>query len=218
VGVTHTVIEPGDLEPAEVYKLVTGIVVPRPIAWITSIDTAGRVNLAPFSAFTMVSNDPPMVGVNIGLRSGEHKDTGRNILETGEYVVNIPDWSMRNEVHESGRERPPGFDEAQHLGLRTIASDLVAAPRLALAPVSLECRLSRQVEFGRAGARFTVGEIVRFHVRNDLLQGGKIDTRTLDPLLRLGGPNYARIGETETLLPISIGVSTRAERVTAGPT
>lgn len=208
---THEAIDPAELSPAAAYKLITGIVVPRPVAWITSRGSSGHVNLAPFSAFTMVSNDPPMVGVNIGLRGGGPKDTGRNILETGEYVVNIPDWGFRHEVHESGREEPYEVDEAEQLGLRLVPSELVAVPRLADAPISLECRLSRQVEFGRAGARFTVGEIVRYHVREGLLVDGKIDTRTLDPLLRLGGPNYARIGETETLTPISIAVSTRED-------
>ncbi|TPW78526.1 flavin reductase family protein [Schumannella sp. 10F1B-5-1] len=210
---------------------MTGIVVPRPIAWISTVgagpaergdardeggaDRAGLVNLAPFSAFTMVANDPPMVGINIGLRRGAAKDTGRNIDETGEFVVNIADWALRDRVHESAREFAYDEDETRILGLATVPSDLVAPPRLEQAPISLECRLSRRIEFGRAGAQFTVGEVVRFHVRDGLLRDGKIDTVELDPLLRLGGPNYARLGDVDRLAPLTVSVSTRAERADA---
>ncbi|MCZ2847809.1 flavin reductase family protein [Modestobacter sp. VKM Ac-2978] len=209
---THTVIDPATLDAAAAYRLLTGIVVPRPIAWITSVGRSGHVNLAPFSAFTMVANDPPMVGVNIGLRAGVPKDTARNIAETGEYVVHVAVWADRETVHESSRAHGYEVDEAGELGLATVPGDLVAVPRLADAPVALECRLSQQVEFGRAGALFTVGEVVRLHVRTDLLQhGNKIDTVALDPLMRLAGPTYARIGTTETLAPIGGAVSSRHE-------
>ncbi|GAA1942375.1 flavin reductase family protein [Nocardioides hwasunensis] len=199
VGPARTTIDPAGLSAAQCYQLLTGVVVPRPIAWVTSTGPDGALNLAPFSAFTMVSNMPPMVGINIGLRDGEPKDTSRNIEARGEYVVNIAGWEHHHAVHESGLPYPPGVDEAHELGLATTASDVVSVPRLVDARVSLECRLSQVVEFGRAGARFTVGEVVRFHVATDALDGFKIDTATLDPLARVAGPTYTRIGSVERL-------------------
>ncbi|WP_234003829.1 flavin reductase family protein [Nocardiopsis sp. SBT366] len=194
-----TVIDPSGLSAQENYRLLTGCVVPRPIAWVTSVSRDGAANLAPFSAFTMVSNDPPMVGINIGRREGEFKDTARNIAERGEYVVNIPGWEHWRDVHESGEVHPPGVDEAEILGLGTEPSDVVSVPRLATARVSLECRLARVVEFGRAGAQFTVGEVVRFHVLSSALDGLKIDTAMIDPASRLAGPTYGRLGNVERI-------------------
>ncbi|MBR8741625.1 flavin reductase family protein [Nocardiopsis sp. MG754419] len=194
-----TTIDPSGLSAQENYRLLTGCVVPRPIAWVSSVGRDGAANLAPFSAFTMVSNDPPMVGINIGRREGGFKDTARNIAERGEYVVNIPGWEQWREVHESGEVHPPDVDEAEVLGLAMTPSEVVDVPRLASARVSLECRLARVVEFGRAGAQFTVGEVVRFHVLASALDGLKIDTTMIDPASRLAGPTYGRIGRVERL-------------------
>src|SRR4051794_36628533 len=88
----HVAVDAADLDASAAYRLLTGVIVPRPIAWITTRSADGDINLAPFSAFTLVANDPPMVGVNIGLRAGELKDTAANIEATGEYVINIPSW------------------------------------------------------------------------------------------------------------------------------
>lgn len=85
-----TIVLPESMTPEQTYKLLTGVVVPRPIAWITTLSTSGVINLAPFSCFTFVSNAPPMIGINIGRKAGERKDTGHNIHETGEFVVHIP--------------------------------------------------------------------------------------------------------------------------------
>lgn len=196
-----TAIDPSGMTAAQNYRLLTGCVVPRPIAWVTSLSGEGVANLAPFSAFTMVSNLPPMVGINIGRRDGEFKDTARNIAERGEYVVNIPGWEHHELVHRSGDVHEPDVDEAELLGLETVPSDIVSVPRLAEARISLECRLSRVVEFGRAGAQFTVGEIVRFHVMESAIDGLKVDTATIDPAFRLAGPTYARLGSTHRLAP-----------------
>ncbi|BBG02988.1 MULTISPECIES: flavin reductase family protein [Pseudonocardia] len=203
-------IDAADLEPAAAYRLLTGVVVPRPIAWVSTVDERGVPNLAPFSAFTMVSNDPPMVGINIGRRGGERKDTARNIHATGEYVVNIARWDDHELVHESSRAMPRGADEAAELGIRLAPADVVRAPRVAHAPVSLECRFARAVEFGRGGAEFTVGEIVRFHVLAELLDNGKIDTAALDPAARIAGPSYSRLGTTRTLRPVPVALEVPA--------
>lgn len=203
----HVVIDASSLDASAAYRLLTGVVVPRPVAWITTRSAEGVANLAPFSAFTLVANDPPMVGVNIGLRAGKLKDTAANIEATGEYVIHIPSWGMHEQVHESSEVHPPHVDEADLLGLQTVPGDVVTVPRLRDAPVALECRLDRVVSFGRAGARFTVGEVVRFHVRADLLVDGKVDTVALDPAARIAGPSYARIGETARLRPVSTAIT-----------
>ena len=200
------------LGPQETYKLITGIVVPRPIAWVTTLAAGGHVNLAPFSAFTFVSNKPPMVGINVGRKKGVMKDTGRNIRATGEFVVNIADETMIEHVHLSAIEYAPEISEASELGLDVAPSRTVKTPRLAIAPVSLECRFHQAVAFGDTGSEFMVGEIVHFHIRDGLYENGKIDTAKLRPICRIAGPNYAKLGEIITLAPIAQTDKTVVER------
>ncbi len=190
------------LAPEAVYKLITGIVVPRPIAWVTTLSGPGQVNLAPFSAFTFVSTKPPMIGINVGRKAGIVKDTARNIHANGEFVVNIADDTMIELVHLSAIEFPPEVSEVTELGLETIPSHVVATPRLAIAPISLECRLHRAIAFGDTGSEFMVGEVVVFHIRDGLVENGKIDTGKLHPICRIGGPRYAKLGEIVSLKPI----------------
>ncbi|SIT29847.1 flavin reductase family protein [Achromobacter sp. MFA1 R4] len=187
-----------DLNPEQTYRLMSGIIVPRPIAWISTINAAGVVNLAPFSCYTFVSNQPPMVGINIGRKAGERKDTGRNIIENGHFVVNIADETLLDPLHESAQEHPPEISEAELLGLEVLPGAVIATPRLAAAPISLECRLHSVTPFGNTGAEFFVGEVVMFHIRDGLMQDGKIDTGRLRPICRIGGPNYASLGEIIT--------------------
>lgn len=187
-----------DLNPEQTYRLMSGIIVPRPIAWISSVNAHGVVNLAPFSCYTFVSNQPPMIGVNIGRKAGQRKDTGRNIMESGHFVVNIADETLLDPLHESAQEHPPEVSEADLLGLPVIPGVVVATPRLSAAPISLECRLHSVTPFGNTGAEFFVGEVVMFHIREGLMQDGKIDTPTLRPICRIGGPNYASLGEIIT--------------------
>lgn len=195
-----------DLDPSQTYKLLTGIVVPRPIAWVVTRSGDGVLNVAPFSAFTFVSNKPPMVGINVGRKLGGLKDTGNNILATGEYVVHIADRSLLGPLHESAEEHPPEVSEVELLDLATVASDFVSVPRLVAPPVAMECRLHQSLPFGVTGSQFMVGEVVAFHLRDGLSQDFKIDTKALDPICRLAGPNYATLGEHITM---------RTHRVTA---
>ncbi len=190
-----------DLDPQQAYKLLTGLVVPRPIAWVVTESAAGVLNVAPFSAFTFVSNEPPMVGVNIGRKGGVLKDTGNNILARGEYVVHIADASLLRPLHDSAEDHPPEVSEVALLGLKTLPSDLISVPRLAAPPVAMECRLHRSVAFGDSGSEFMVGQVLAFHLREGLAQDLKVDTRALNPICRLAGPNYATIGEVQTLRP-----------------
>ena len=195
-------VDPKTLSADESYKLMTGVVVPRPVAWVTTIAENGGVNLAPFSTFTFVSPKPPMLAFSVGQRGGIYKDTARNILANEEYVVHIADRALIEAVHGSAVEHPPDVSEVEMLGLATEPSLHVKPPRVAAAPIAMECRLRQCLEFGETRSRLIVGEVVAFHFREGLIKGGKIDTRALDPLCRLAGPNYATLGEIVAMQPI----------------
>lgn len=192
-------VEPSKLGAEQSYRLLTGIVVPRPIAWVTSLSSKGVVNLAPFSTFTIVSPKPPMLAFSVGRKGGLYKDTARNILNSEEYVIHIADTTLMNAVHESSIEFPSDVSEVEHLKLATLPSDLVAPPRIAAAPIAMECRLRQCLEFGDTRSRLIVGEVVVFHIRDGLVENGKIDTEALDPIARIAGPRYARLGEIVTM-------------------
>lgn len=185
----------GALTAEQTYKLMTGIVVPRPIAWITTLSPAALVNLAPFSCYTIVSNKPPMIGVNIGRKAGVRKDTGANIHESREFVVNIANEDLLGPLHQSAVEYPADVSETELLGLQTLSSEMISVPRLAAVPVSLECRLHSITPFGETGAEFYVGEVLALHIRDEIIRNGKIQTADLRPICRLGGPNYAQLGK-----------------------
>ncbi len=188
-------ILPADIDRDQTYKLLTGVVVPRPIAWVTSLSEAGHVNLAPFSCFTFVSSEPPMLGISIGRGDKLRiKDTARKIRERREFTVNIANDSMIADVHASSFEFPTEVSEVEKLGLATLPGECIATPRLRDVPVSLECRFSQLIEFGTASTEFHVGEVVCFHIRDDLYEGGKIRTERLEPICRIAGPNYAKLG------------------------
>jgi len=196
-------IRPEDLDPDSTYKLLSGVVVPRPIAWVTTLSPGPIVNLAPFSAFTFVSNQPPMVAISIGRKAGRLKDTARNIRDREEFVVHVADWPLLEKVHLSATEHPPDRSEVEELGLATVPSDIIATPRLAAAPVALECRLHQTIEFGELKTALVVGRVVMFHVRDGLMVAGKIQTDRLRPIARLAGPMYATLGEIVSLTPIA---------------
>lgn len=189
----HTLIA-SELSEREVYRLLTGIVVPRPIAWVTTRSEDGGVNLAPFSAYVILANEPPMIGISIGKRGAEPKDTNRNIQRTGEFVVNAPHLSQVELVHLSSEELPHDESEVEALGLTTVPSDTIDVPRLAGVSIAMECVHVQSIEFGRAKTEFIVGEVQVVHVREGLLDNGKIDTAVLQPLGRVAGPRYAGIG------------------------
>jgi len=193
------------LKREDIYKLITGCVVPRPIAWVSSLNENGTVNLAPFSTFTFVASYHPMLGFNVGRRKDRPKDTTRNIQEIGDYVVNIADELLLNDLHSSSFEYPPGVSEPEVLGLETVASTIVRSPRIVLSPISMECRLVSITDFSGNGDGFVVGQVLAFHVRDDLLDGMKIDSRKLRPVSRLAGENYGHLGEIISMVTSSNG-------------
>ena len=190
-------ILPESLDAVQAYKLLTGVIVPRPIAWVSTISAAGTTNLAPFSYFTSVSNKPPMVGINIGQEYGGRKDTARNILQTEEFVVNVAHWGQLKDLHASADHNPPEISEIELLGLKTLPSLQIKPPRIADAPVQMECRFRQMIPFGSGGSEFYVGEVVAFHFRDDVIDTEtlRVNSVGLEPICRLGGPMYAGLGE-----------------------
>ena len=193
-----------------IYKLLVGAVVPRPIAWVTTLNDAGKVNAAPFSCYTFVSSQPPLVAVSMGRVRGGAKDSSRNAVARGEFVVNVAQSSQAKELHLSSTEHPPEVSETDLLGLATVSSRQVSVPRLVDAPVAMECRHAQTLEFGRLRTRLVLGEVLCFHVAEDLWTGARIDAERFRPLARLGGPRYARLGEVMTLRPVEVSPRTRA--------
>ena len=211
-GADPMMVNAHELDAEQTYKLLTGVVVPRPIAWITTRSAAGVVNLAPFSAFTFVSTKPPLLGVNIGRKAGVRKDTAVNILAQGEFVVHIAHAPLVEPLHASAVEHPPEVSEVDLLGLQTSPSTHLKVPRLQAAPVAMECRFHSATPFGDTGAEFFVGEVLCWHVRDGLLTQGKVDSFELDPLCRLGGPWYATLGERLHQQPVAQTAKTVAVR------
>jgi flavin reductase (DIM6/NTAB) family NADH-FMN oxidoreductase RutF len=183
-----------ELSVEAAYKLLNGSVVPRPIAWVTTMSEDKVVNLAPFSCFTFLSANPPLVGFTVGPRRGGLKDTARNLRTTPEFVVHIADDSMLEALHVSADEFPPEASEVDFLKLPMAASERIRVPRLADAPIAMECVLDQTVRFGRSGSEFVVGAVELFHFREGLCIDGKIESAALRPLGRLAGPTYCSLG------------------------
>jgi flavin reductase (DIM6/NTAB) family NADH-FMN oxidoreductase RutF len=185
------IFDPKQESPSAVYRLLLDVVVPRPIAFVSTVGVNGRFNVAPFSFFNMITAKPPLLGVSIGRRGQSLKDTLRNVQAGGDFVVNIVDEALHaRAVHASG-EWADDVDEFELTGLTPAASVAVRAPRVAESPVSLECILQQTIELG--AAHLVVGEIVRIHVRDELVQEGRVAPLALKPVGRLGGDAYALV-------------------------
>lgn len=181
----RTIFDP-DSEDVNPYQLLTALVVPRPIAWISTVDSQGRGNLAPHSFFTVASHRPPTVSFT----SVGRKDTLRNVEETGEFVVSLATEDLLEQVNASSAPFDPAEDEAQVLGLAMEPSQTVAPPRVALAPASIECRLDRVVEVGKSW--MVLGRVTAITVADDALVDGHPEMSHLRPLSRLGRDEWGR--------------------------
>lgn len=172
----------------DAYMILAGLVTPRPIALVTTIDPDGRVNAAPFSFFNVLGDSPPIVGFCPGDRSpGVPKDTARNIRLTQEFVVNLVDEAIAQQMNQCAATLPPGENELLHAGLTTAVCEVVKPPRIVEAPASLECRHVTTLEVGEN--RLIIGEVLRVHVRD-----GVFDSETW--LVRPG--SYAPIGRMQS--------------------
>lgn len=187
-------IDPRSISSQDTYKLMVGSVVPRPIAWISSQARDGTLNLAPFSFFIAVSPDPPTIAIAVGFRGGSPKDTRHNIEATGEFVVNVVTEEVAEAMNLTSGNYEPHVSEFAVAGVTAAPSVVVAPPRVAESPISMECRLSQIVPVGAppAGYGLILGEIVYWHVRDDLYHHGRIDLQALHAIGRLAGNGYAR--------------------------
>lgn len=182
-------ITTGSLGPADNYKLLTAAVVPRPIAWTSTIGPDGVANLAPFSFFTVVSREPPMLSLTIGSRDGSaaSKDTLANVRDNGEFVVNIASGELASELHASAAEFPPGVDEFAAVGVTPAPSTSVRPPRIREAPINIECRVHLIQPMGEQD-HLVIGVVERLHIRADLYEPlGRVDHLGLSPIGRLAG-------------------------------
>ena len=183
-------IAAGDLSGRESYRLMIACLVPRPIAWVSTVDLGQRVNLAPFSFFGGVTTSPPIVMVSVGRRRGERKDTARNLLVSREAVVHICDRPLAEKMVHTSAELEHGVDEFDLAGLTKADSVDVRPPRVAEAPIAFEARLERHMEIGAGPNDVFLLEIVRYHLRDDVLVDGLPDPARLAAVGRLGGPSY----------------------------
>jgi flavin reductase (DIM6/NTAB) family NADH-FMN oxidoreductase RutF len=194
-------IDPAKLSEREVYKILTGTVVPRPIAWVASISQDGRPNLAPFSYFNIACSDPPLLLFCPQRRGdGSPKDTLRNIEASGEFVLHIVSEELTPAMNQTSAEYPADIDEFSAAGLRSVPSLVVAPPRVADAVVAFECRVEQIVHVGNErGGDIVIGRVLLIHLRDDVYRDGHIMLNTLKPVARLAGNEYARIGDTFSL-------------------
>lgn len=190
-------------QPAEGHGLphdpLNAIIGPRPIGWIASTDSLGRHNLAPYSFFNCFNYRPPI----IGFASSGWKDSVRNIVESKAFVWNLATRSLAEQMNETSASLPHGEDEFERAGLTPLASQLVAAPRVAESPVHFECRLSQCIQLTTASGStldtwLVLGEVVAIHIDESLLEDGVYQTAKAQPVLRAGGPTaYYTISESQ---------------------
>ncbi len=173
------------------YKLMSAAITPRPIAWLTTESKDGVRNAAPYSFFNMMGAEPPLVVVGIMRRpDGSYKDSGQNILYTGEFVVNLVSEADAPAMNFTCIDAPPDFDEIDAAHIATAPSTAIVPPRIASAPVSMECRLFKTVEAGLS--LIVLGEVLRFHIADDLVNSERlhVDTLAMNLVARMHGAGW----------------------------
>jgi flavin reductase (DIM6/NTAB) family NADH-FMN oxidoreductase RutF len=179
------ILDPQGQDRGALYRFLITVIVPRPIAFVSTRGRDGVSNVAPFSYFTAISDTPPYVGVSIGDRAGDPKDTLRNIRDTGEFVINIVNEPMMDAMIRTSGNWPANVSEFGVTGLTEKPSTRVQAPGVAESPVQLECRFVQEMALG--SSFFVVGEVVFAQVRDEVLTNGIVDPLKLLPVGRLGG-------------------------------
>jgi len=191
---------PAECQPRQIYKLMTGIIVPRPVALVSTMSRDGVANLAPFSFFCGVGSNPPTVLFCPSLRAGategtvEPKDTLRNVEETREFVINVVSEAISAAANAASAEVPPQVDEFVLSGLTPIASEAVSPPRVAESPAQMECKLLQVIYTGHAlgSGVIVLGEVLRFHIQKNLFDDFRIDPAALDAVGRMAGNTWVR--------------------------
>ena len=193
-------IDPEKQTYKENYKLMIGSILPRPIAFVSSVSPTGVLNLAPFSFFMGVTSKPLTIAFAPTRKrlSGDKKDTLSNIEATREFVVNIVSEDNVVQMNETATEFPSDIDEFEVSGLTAVSSSIVKPPRVAESPISMECTLYDVVYIGAdepGGGAIVIGTIVMFHIQDDLIENGRIDIGKLRPVGRLAGQEYTTLGK-----------------------
>jgi len=209
------IVSPSELPYSEFYNLLISSVVPRPIAWVSTVNAAGRPNLAPFSFFNAVCADPPLLAFAPGMRRpkqaeanrGEPKDTLRNVRETREFVVNLVTHELAEAMNLTSGEYDASVNEFELAKLTPQPSKIVRAPRVAESPVSFECKLHQILDFSPAptGASLVIGKIVSIHIDDAHLKEGKLDRNSLDLIGRMGGMQYTRTTQRFEMVRPKVG-------------
>ena len=193
------IINPETLNNRDRYKLMIGSIVPRPIAWVSTMDQAGHLNLAPFSYFTAVCTNPMTLLFCPGWSSqrGRMKDTLHNVRQTGEFVVNIVNEDTKEAMNLSATEFEAGISEFEWAGVTPAASEKIQVPRVAEAPIAFECKLQQIVviQEGPGGGAAVFGEVQTIYVRDDVIENGRVLPEKLQPIGRLAGASYAHIND-----------------------
>jgi flavin reductase (DIM6/NTAB) family NADH-FMN oxidoreductase RutF len=195
------IIDPAATVPMNIYKLLVGAVVPRPIAFVSTLSPDGVANLAPFSFFTVASANPPVLVFTTSFRE-PRKDTLVNVRATGEFVVNIVSEEFADKMNVTSGEYPYEVDEFEKSGLTPAPSDLVRPPRVRESHINMECKLLQTVEVSNQplGGTLILGEVVRFHVDDSMIEDFRIDPAKLNAVGRMAGNTYCRTSDRFELI------------------
>lgn len=197
------IIDPASQTERENYKLMTGIIIPRPIAFVTTLSKNGVINAAPFSYFNIVTADPPMVSVSIQRRNGIAKDTSRNAKDIGSFVIHVTDEENVGLANQTAADLLPDESEVELAKLTVVSSQKIKVPGIKEAKIRMECELDATIPLGGSKTNpscdLIIGRVVCFHIENRLYENGRIDARLLQPVGRLAGKNYGKIGEIFSL-------------------
>lgn len=192
-------IDPTSQSERENYKLLIGSVIPRPIAFVTTLTPDGVVNAAPYSYFNIVAANPPLISISVQRKNGELKDTSRNAIDTGAFVVHISDESYVEQINQTAANLPPEESEVTMAGLTPISSDKIVVPGIAEAKIRMECVLEKAIPLGGTegspACDLLIGRVVCFHMDEAVYMNGHIDPDALKPVSRLAGNSYSKLGE-----------------------
>jgi flavin reductase (DIM6/NTAB) family NADH-FMN oxidoreductase RutF len=191
-------IDPASLSERENYKFLIGSIIPRPIAFVTTLSKDGILNGAPFSYFNIVSSNPPMISLSIQRRAGQQKDTARNIIDSKDFVIHIVDEQNVEKINQTAASLPSDQSEVELANLTPIDSVKISVPGVKEAKIRMECSLEHYLELGcldTPGCDHFIGRISQFHIESELYEKGRIDARGLAAVSRLAGNHYAKIGE-----------------------
>ena len=191
-------IDPANLDWRDAHILAVGAVVPRPIAFVSTIGEDGVFNVAPFSFFSAIANKPMLIGFTVASkRDGQKKDTLVNIEFCRDFVLNVVTESLAEAMNQTSKDYPIDVDEFKEIGLIPVEADIVKSPMVGESPINMECRLVQILEFDDAPRRssFIIGEIVRLHIKDELYINGEIQMSELKAIGRMGGDLYCRTGD-----------------------